>query len=106
MKTRCLEAYDWPSRADERRRAFHEEVIDVEYRVIDTRRRPPPIGFGSALLIVSVLAIVLLRFMWPALLMGAVMLGVTTPAEMAAAVIGLTILAAAALHAKLSGRPF
>ena len=33
------EPYDWPNRADERRRTFAPEIIDAEYRVVRQRRQ-------------------------------------------------------------------
>jgi hypothetical protein len=55
--------WDWPSRADERRRYF-ERVIDADYRVV---RRRQTISFGWYLLIIGVATIFVLRFFWPAL---------------------------------------
>jgi hypothetical protein len=43
------------------------------------RRQRRPIGFGTSLMIVTVAAIVVLRFAWAPLLMGAVLLGIETP---------------------------
>jgi hypothetical protein len=56
------EFYDWPSRADERRRYF-ERIINTEYPVV---RRRLPLRFLSCVLIVGVTAIILLWFAWPA----------------------------------------
>jgi hypothetical protein len=77
---------------------------NVEYRVVNERRPQSPIGLGTCLLITTVMAIVLLRFAWAPLLMGAVLLGVETPGEMVAALIGFIILAAVALRDRLNGR--
>jgi hypothetical protein len=95
--------WDWPSRADERRRAFEPEIIDAEYRVV---RQRPPVGFLSCLLIVGVAAVVLLRFFWPAGIMLFAFAGVTAPSTMAAAIIGLVLVCAIALRERIAGRPF
>jgi hypothetical protein len=53
-------------------------------------------------LVQSAFAVVLLlRFAWPALLMGAVLLGITSPGEMLGVVIGVIVLGAAALRERL-----
>ena len=93
--------WDWPSRADERRRAFAPEVIDA--RVV---RHRPPNRLRLGLLLVTVAPIIVLRFFWPAIIMGFVLAGVTSPATALGVVIGLVILGTAALHSRLSGRPF
>jgi hypothetical protein len=49
---------------------------------------------------------VVLRYAWPGVLMPFALLGVTTPSAMLRVIVGLTILGAAALRAKLSGRLF
>jgi hypothetical protein len=100
--TRRVEPYDWPSRADERRRAF-EQIIDAEYTVAHQR---PAIGYGWCLLIVSVAMIFLLRFAWAPLLMAFVLVDVTSPATMLGVIVGFTTLLAACLQAKLNGKPF
>ena len=68
------------------------------------RRQRRPIGFGTSLMIVTVAAIVVLRFAWAPLLMGAVLLGVTEPRDMAAMVIAIIVLAAIALRERLAER--
>ena len=108
-RVKCHDApwmYDWPSRADERRRAFAPEIIDVEYRVVSTVRRRPAIGFMSCLLITGVAMAVLLRFFWPAVLMLFVFAGGTSPSEMIGAIGVLVIVAAAALRERSAGRRF
>ena len=57
-------------------------------------------------MIVSIAALILLRFMWPAVIMGFVLLGVDSPGTMAAMIIGLVIILAASLHSRLGGKPF
>ena len=94
--------WDWPSRGDERRRYF-ERVIDADYRVV---RRRQAISFGWAVFIVIVGVVVLLRFFWPAFIMLFAMLGITSVSGMVGVLVLAVILGAAALHAKLSGRPF
>jgi hypothetical protein len=47
---------------------------------------------------------VIIGVAWAPILMAAIFLGLHTPGEMAAVLIGLGILAAAALQAKLTGR--
>jgi hypothetical protein len=47
-----------------------------------------------------------LRFAWAPMVMAFVLAGVTSPTTMLGAIIGLAILMAASLHAKLNGRPF
>jgi hypothetical protein len=54
-------------------------------------------------MIVTVAVLVLLRFAWAPLLMGAVLLGIETPKDMAAMVIAIVVLAAIALRERLSG---
>ena len=94
--------WDWPSRADERRRYF-ERVIDAHYRVV---RRRQTISFGWYLLIIGVAAIFVLRFFWPAFVTLFAMLGITSVSGMVA-VLALTVsLGAAALRERWNGRPF
>jgi hypothetical protein len=67
---------------------------------------PVPSGrgflFPLTCLVQSAFAVVLLlRFAWPALLMGAVLLGITSPGEMLGVVIGVIVLGAAALRERL-----
>jgi hypothetical protein len=71
----------WLPQAFERRRAFASEII--KYRVV---RQRPPLSFGWCLLIVSVAA--------------------AFGREMPVVLVGLTIIDAAALRERLSGRPF
>jgi hypothetical protein len=92
------EVYDWPSRADERRRSFAPQIIDAEFRVIETRPRRPTASFMSCVLIVGVAAAIALRFAWGPILMGFILIGVTEPRDIAAAVVGLVILGAAWLR--------
>jgi hypothetical protein len=98
--SRRIELWDFPDRASERRRSF-DHVIDVEYKVVGQRplRRRPAVGFPTCLVLTTIAAIVALRFCWPALLMAAVMLGIKTP-------VGLVILGAATLRARLNGGRF
>ena len=51
-------------------------------------------------------AVVLLRFAWAPIAMAFVLVGVTSPGATLGVVVLAVILGAAALHAKLSGRPF
>ena len=53
--------WDSPSRADERRPAFAPEIIDAEYTVV---RQRPALSFGWCVFIVTVAAIIVLRFAW------------------------------------------
>jgi hypothetical protein len=57
-------------------------------------------------MIVTVAAIILLRFFWPAVLMLFIFAGVDQPGTMAAVIIGLVIILAAALRERLAGRPW
>jgi hypothetical protein len=75
----------------------------LEARIIP---RHAPIGFISCLFICTVAMIELLIFTWRAWLMLFVLVGVTSLSTMAAVIIGIAIVAAAALHSRLSGRPF
>jgi hypothetical protein len=102
MTRRRIEPWDFPSRADERRRAFAPEIIDVEYRVIRQR----PVSFVSCLVIGFSVMAVAVSFLWRPLLMAFVLLGVTSPAMMFAVLLAVVIIGAAALQAKASGRPF
>jgi hypothetical protein len=95
--------WDWPNRADQRRRSFTPEIIDAEYRVV---RQRSSIGFGSCVFIIAVAAIIVLRFFWPPMIMLFAMLGVTSASGMLVVLVGFVIFGAAALHAKLSGKPF
>jgi hypothetical protein len=52
-------------------------------------------------MIVTVAAIVVLRFFWPAVLMGFVLMGIDSPGTMLAAMVGLVILGAVALRERL-----
>ena len=64
-------------------------------------------GRLSCVLIVGVAAPIVLRFAWKPILIAFVLIGVTSPAAiMLGAIAGLTILGAASLHARFSGRPF
>jgi hypothetical protein len=90
-----------PSRADERRRAFEPEIIEA--RIVPRR---PPIGFLSCVMIVGVATIVLLRFFWPAAIMVFAFTGISSVSGMLGLLAGLMIVGAAALHSRLSGRPF
>jgi hypothetical protein len=101
--TRRIELWDFPSRADERRRAFASEVIDAEYHVV---RQRPAIGFMSCVMIVGAAAAIVLRFVWAPIVMAFVLAGVTSVGTMAAIIIGAIILTAAWLQSRLSGRPF
>jgi len=75
---------------------------DAEYRVVCQR---PSLSFGGwCILIVAVATVILLRFMWPAVLMAFVLVGVTSPSAMLGVIGVLVILGAASLHAKLNGR--
>jgi hypothetical protein len=56
--------------------------------------------------VLSGTVILLLRFFWPAILMLFVFAGIASPAAMLGVIIGLTILGAAALRERLSGRTF
>ena len=67
------------------------------------RRRP--ISFLSCVMTVGVATLVLGFFTWRALLMAAVLVGVTEPGTMAGAIIALIFLVAASLDAKLNRRP-
>ena len=49
---------------------------------------------------------VVLRFFFSGLVMGAVLLGVTSPGYLFGALFLLALIGAAALHARFSGRPF
>jgi hypothetical protein len=89
-----------------RPRAFAPEVIDGEYTVVGQRRYRSPVAFGWCLAIVIVVMAVVLRFFWSGLLMAAILIGVTSPGQMLALLIGLAIIGAAWLHARLAGRPF
>jgi hypothetical protein len=89
--------HDWPPAMRRHRR--RPEIIDATYYEVRRRR---PVGFGTSLLIVTVAAVIVLRFAWAPLLMGAVLLGIETPRDMAAMVIGIIILAAK----RLAGRRF
>jgi hypothetical protein len=101
------EAYDWPADDDIRRRSFGR-IIDAEFKVVSMRpvRRWPTIGFPTCLVLTIIAAIVALRFCWPALLMAAVMLGIKTPGEMLGLSVGMVILGAATLRARLNGGRF
>ena len=79
------------------------EIIEATYREVRQRR---PIGFLSCLMIVTVAAIIALRFFWPAFIMLFAMLGITSVSGMVGVLVLAVILSAAALHVKLSGRPF
>jgi hypothetical protein len=59
----------------------------------------------SCIMIVTVAAIIVLRFAWPAVIMPFVFAGVTEPDTMAAVVLLFVVLTAAWLHAEASGRP-
>ena len=54
----------------------------------------------------AVAAVVLLQFAWAPIAMAFVLIGVTSPGATLGVVVLAVILGAAALHAKLSGRPF
>jgi hypothetical protein len=58
------------------------------------------------MVIVTIAALVLLRFAWVPILMLFIFAGVTEPRDMAAVVIGGVVLVGAWLHAKLNGRRF
>jgi hypothetical protein len=96
------EPWDWPRRADERRRYF-KRVIDTDYRIVRRRRT---IGFLSCVMIVGVTLAIIVRLAWAPILGAFALVGVTSPGTMAAVVIGLVIMAATSLHAKVTGRPF
>jgi hypothetical protein len=102
IMTCCIEPYDWPSRADERWRAF-AQIIDAECTVVHQR---PAISFGWCLLIVGVAMIFVSRFTWPAVVMAFVLVGVTSTATMLGVIVGFTTLMAASLQAQLNGKPF
>ena len=93
--------HDWPPTKPYYGR--RPEIIDAEYRVI---RQRPALGFMSCVMIVTVAAIFLLRFAWPAVIMLFAFSGVPSPAVMLGVVVGLIILGAAWLQAKVSRRPF
>ena len=57
-------------------------------------------------MIVTVAAIIVLRFFWPAVIMGFVLVGVTEPSTMLGLIVGAVILGAVALRERLSGRQF
>ena len=65
-------------------------------------RESSPVGASRA----AVAAVVLLRFAWAPIAMAFVLVGVTSPGATLGVVVLAVILGAAALHAKLSGRPF
>jgi hypothetical protein len=60
----------------------------------------------SCLIVVTAAMAALIMFAWPALLMGAVLCGVTDVKTMAAIIIGAIVLGAVALRERLSGRRF
>jgi hypothetical protein len=60
--------------------------------------RPP--RFGGA--IVSTAAIIVLRFFWPGMVVAFALLGVTSPSAVLGVIVGIVILSAAWLHAKLA----
>jgi zinc transporter ZupT len=64
------------------------------------------LSYGWSLFIVGIAALIVLRFAWAPMVMAFVLAGVTSPTTMLGAIIGLAILMAASLHAKLNGRPF
>jgi hypothetical protein len=69
--------------------------------VYSPRRRRSAISFAWCLLIVTVAAIVILRFFWPAVILLSVMFGITSPGETLAMIIVLVIIGAVALHDRL-----
>jgi hypothetical protein len=60
----------------------------------------------SCIFVCSIAMIFLLRWFWPAVVMLAVMLGITSPSVALGLIIGVVIVGAATLHAKLGGGPF
>ena len=88
------EPVEWDFPATKRHYRGKPEILEATYHEVRRRR---PIGFGF----VAIAALVLLRFAWAPLLMGAVLLGIETPRDMAAMVIAIVVLAAIALW----GRP-
>jgi hypothetical protein len=60
MTRRRIEPWDFPSCADEGRRAFAPEIIDGEYVVVNERRLPRPVGYASCLIITFAAMVVLL----------------------------------------------
>jgi hypothetical protein len=56
--------------------------------------------------VVAVAALVILSFAWAPLLMLAVLIGIKTPGDMLAILVGLVILGVVALRERLAGRHF
>jgi hypothetical protein len=97
------EPVEWDFPATKRHYRRKPEIIEATNHEVRRRR---PIGFGWSIFIVAIAALVLLRFAWAPLLMGAVLLGIETPRDMAAMVIAIVVLAAIALRGRLAERRF
>jgi hypothetical protein len=79
------------------------EYTRVRRGVYAPRRQQRPIGFLGSLMIVTVAAVMVLRFAWAPLLMLAVLFGIDSPSRMLGAFVGLLVLGAVVLRERLSG---
>src|SRR5262245_20171709 len=96
--------WDWPPEGNWPPERLVQDRRGVYRPAIRRQRRP--IGFGWSLVIVAIAALVLLRFALAPLLMLAVLLGIDSPSQMLGLIVGIVILGAAWLRARLSGKPF
>jgi hypothetical protein len=78
------------------------EHTDYRMESRPAARESSPVAASRA----AVAAVVLLQFAWAPIAMAFVLIGVTSPGATPGVVVLAVILGAAALHAKLSGRPF